>query len=291
MPAANTHNIFANNILTIIQDTMSIDIEDSSFLYGAQGPDLFFTHRFMPWMKGENISKYGSMIHQAEPNKVLSIMRTYVARENSVISASYFLGFISHYSLDSTCHPYINFIADEQLEDEPEQTNTIFHCESESALDAIVYRSVYEDLASKVNIGKYFKVNDEVKYRIADLYCHLIKELFDEEVSNEMMFQVIEDAAYVYSWLYDSLGIKKFILNAIEASTQRKLSCHLIPDMENSEFDYANLSKTVWLDKEENERTENFFELIEMAKERTVDIIFNLNARDDNEICDNASFC
>lgn len=290
MPAAITHKIHAEKVLNEIKTLMNIELDQPSFLYGAQGPDIFFTHRFMPWMKGDNYREYGTMLHNAEPNKVLAQMRNYITENNSVVIASYFLGFIAHYSLDSTCHPYINFIAKEQLEYEPEQTMSILHCESEAALDAIVYRNINEDFASTINIGEFFNVDNEIKDEVSKMYIYLLKNLFNIEITYESMIEIIDDAQNVYSWLYDKLGIKKFFLNIIEGSRKRTLSCHFVPETEKNDFDYGNFSKTIWKDIQDKEHEESFLELLENATKKATEIIGNVSTKNDDEISDNASF-
>ncbi len=290
MPAAITHAIFAEKVLDHVVNTNKIEINEEAFIFGSQGPDVFFTHRFFPWMKGDSLKEYGEALHKCLPNKLISYMREYVARKNSPIVASYFLGFICHYSLDSSCHPYINHVAKEQLIDDKRQTESILHIETESAIDTIVYRSQTGELANKVNIGKYFKVSNEIKEEIAVFYSFLIEKLYGNVLGLNIMRQVIDDSAKVFSFVKDSWGIKKTILSGIEGAGKRKFTCHFRPDMESDIFDYMNLNKSPWLDRYGRERTEDFFEIMDQAYARAVETINNIGISKPNQITDNEPF-
>ncbi|MEG1426546.1 MAG: zinc dependent phospholipase C family protein [Oscillospiraceae bacterium] len=154
MPAAITHHIHGESVLNYLKQEKNLqNVNETAYYWGCQGPDFLFAHRFFSWMKGTKISQFGGELHHADPNKTLRAMIQYVSTRQESVYASYLLGFFCHYSLDSTAHPYINFLAKELLADEPVQTESIMHCEIESALDTIVLRTEKGQLPSDLNLG------------------------------------------------------------------------------------------------------------------------------------------
>ncbi len=291
MPAAVTHNIFAEKVLINLKENMQIVINEDAYYFGAQGPDFLFMHRFLPWMRGESISEYGHKVHMAKPSQVLKIMKEFAKSEDGNRAYSYFLGFICHYSLDSVCHPYVNFVAEELLEDEPEQSKNVFHGECEAALDAIVYRVVKGGVAANIKMKEYYSCDKENEEMIIKLYKTLFKELFSDEINTEILKQVMKDAKKVFGKLSDSTGIKKWILSVVEKGKERNISSHFIPEIEKGDFDYANFSKSEWKDYKANVRSESFLELMDMAEKKATDIICGLSSNKIEDICDDEPFC
>ena len=74
------------------------------------GPDFFFTHRFFPWQKGESLKEIGERLHQTPPSSIFDFAQEYENGERgNDVSLSYVLGFLCHYALDSTAHPFVNY--------------------------------------------------------------------------------------------------------------------------------------------------------------------------------------
>ena len=60
MPACLTHYYFAKTVARFLGET---GLEKSpEYLWGAQGPDFLFCHRYLPWMKGRNLRDYGDKL-------------------------------------------------------------------------------------------------------------------------------------------------------------------------------------------------------------------------------------
>ena len=73
MPACLTHYYFAKNVRENLPDASSLDA--CAYAWGAQGPDFFFCHRFLPFWRGRSLQEYGGRLHDETPYKVLGAMR------------------------------------------------------------------------------------------------------------------------------------------------------------------------------------------------------------------------
>lgn len=290
MPAAVTHSILAGKVLEYIKSHTSLKVDEKIFFYGAQGPDFLFTHRFLPWQKGANLREYANKIHNADPNKTLMYMKEFVMEKKSRKAVSYFLGFVCHYSLDSTAHPYIEYLTDMQVSNDDTQSEKVFHCESEAVLDTIVYYKETGKLASSLDMSMFFDHNNDDKSIIAEIYKYIIQKTFDEEIDTQLLEQAITDSKQLFRYLNDKSGAKKLIMGRLEKNKKRNLSCYLVPNKIKNHVDYANMDEEMWVDRHGNERNENFFDLLKIAEDKANDIISNLSTRSIDCLSDNEHF-
>ena len=71
MPASVTHYLFAERVLNKLKQTGAAVTDRDAALIGAQGPDVFFFHRVMPWQPGVSYAREG-----IRPRSRLSAFRT-----------------------------------------------------------------------------------------------------------------------------------------------------------------------------------------------------------------------
>ena len=53
MPAFSTHYIFAKELMERLKGTVDFTVCENAVYIGAQGPDIFFFHRALPWQRGK----------------------------------------------------------------------------------------------------------------------------------------------------------------------------------------------------------------------------------------------
>lgn len=113
MPAIYAHETFGLNALNLLDNETKEIISNNFTQYklGLQGPDLFFYYR--PYLRC-SINKLAFILHNNPVNDFLQKASTLI--KNKGIESkefAYILGFICHFTLDSTCHPYITKEVDE----------------------------------------------------------------------------------------------------------------------------------------------------------------------------------
>ena len=181
MPACLTHSCFAQVVKDQKGDAFAID--PCAYAWGAQGPDFFFCHRFLPFQKGESLQAYGNRLHEELPSKVLGALRDFLRKHSGKVYRSYVEGFVFHYALDSTAHPYINWKARELVRRFPWETPDTLHGEIEAALDAIVLRYETGKLPSEVRLKDMFPKNEvgymQLDRQEAELLFRLISERYE----------------------------------------------------------------------------------------------------------------
>lgn len=274
MPASITHYIHAEKVLHKLFPNTIINPEcQNAFYWGAQGPDFFYFHRKLPWLRGENIRKYGEMFHNEDFNKIIKSAKTFLKNNDEEVYLYYILGLCCHFSLDYTAHPYINFLAADLLKEKPQETFDTLHNEIESAIDTIIIRSEKETLVTSVNLKNYFPNSEYVQNAIGTLYQYLIKDLFDEDIEEEFIVECTEDAQKVCAVLNDKHSVKKNIVEFFEKGKAHTISCHMRPLLEDADIDYANIEKNTWIDENGNQSNEDIFQLVEKGVGNTLKVI------------------
>ena len=107
MPTTYAHWRFGDDCIKTLPDQLQNAIHHHRDLYdlGVHGPDIFFYD-----LIHKDVSGYGSAMHH-QPAKGFFENCVKVLNEepeDKEAMLSYILGFLSHYTLDSQCHGYIN---------------------------------------------------------------------------------------------------------------------------------------------------------------------------------------
>lgn len=162
MPAIFTHVQFGKEVASTLPPTLSALAEKhpECFYLGTQGPDILFYHR--PLMsKNNDARKLGWTMHAeaAEPfflkgaKILLEDKANYDESGNflpQTAEAAYLLGFLCHFTLDWSCHPYI----DEQT------TAKLSHGKIESEFDKRQFRKLGKPIRGFNAATLFFPTNE-----------------------------------------------------------------------------------------------------------------------------------
>lgn len=116
MPGFITHLIFGEQTQSFIDSkeaSILLESHQTAFALGLQGPDIFFYHIPAYICYKKNI---GNVMHRHNTmlffENLINARNSFDDNHERRICDAYILGFIGHYSLDITCHPYIYFKSD-----------------------------------------------------------------------------------------------------------------------------------------------------------------------------------
>ena len=150
MPSTYAHRRFGANVLEHLPDELRAQLEQNRELYdiGLHGPDLLFYYHAA---KSNPVGALGNAMHE-EPGRVFfdRARRVVHCEADRDAALAYALGFVCHFALDSTCHPYV-----EQFTRE----SGVTHCEIETEFDnMLLRRDGYDPLkfftASHIPVGE-----------------------------------------------------------------------------------------------------------------------------------------
>ena len=273
MAGAITHFIHGEKVLSYLTlSNTELNIDKEAFYWGTQGPDFLYYHRALPWMKGESLKNIGKELNKTELTTILEASCVYIEANSSNIYSSYIYGLICHYCLDTTILPYVEYLSEKLLKEKENETPSSVHTDIESSLDTIILRKEKEELPTERNLKEYFPKNHQVQQSVSLLYKFLIKQILSKDIDEKVIFQATEDVHKVFSWLTDRTSFKKNFMSKLEIGGAHKISAHIRPFLEDMEIDYANIIKEEWTDLDGNINNLDFFELVEIAKEKAVRI-------------------
>ena len=137
-----THQQNARNAMEIAQYTPR---NTDSFIMGANGPDFLFCYQMYNPVRKYNLSQLGHLMHREKTGLFLKNLFRFAQTDSQ---KDYCLGFLCHYSLDSTLHPFVNYIT--ELYGSPFSIPS-GHGYFESALDSILAKKATGRYAADVD--------------------------------------------------------------------------------------------------------------------------------------------
>ena len=234
MPGFITHLTFGEQSLSFIEATETRNLLESHstcFGLGLQGPDIFFYHIPSYLCYKKNI---GNVIHR---NSVMNFFDCLFDGRNSFednkdrrICDAYILGFIGHYSLDVTCHPYIYFKS-EHFKNLVRGGVYDFgrHVSLETDIDHLVLEHYKKLLPSQFDYAAAVRPSDYEQRVIARLLYFAINRTFPEyNVRLGTIKGAIKSFIRLNKWMHDPTGKKKRRIRKIE---QLFFKCAVISSM------------------------------------------------------------
>lgn len=129
MPASYAHMCYGQLVYRGLPAELKrlIRRRPQAYLAGLHGPDLFFFYR--PYLK----NRIAAMGHKAHGETAMGFFQRgrLLAGQRGGMTEAYLLGFLCHFALDSSCHPYISRY---------EQEHGIRHSDIETELDRALMR-------------------------------------------------------------------------------------------------------------------------------------------------------
>lgn len=285
MPAASTHYIFSLDCLKGTENSVDFSINKSAFYYGAQGPDIFFAHNLLP-LQGKSYRKIGSAFHSKVcPTDMLNLIRDYIKNSpDDTVCISYLLGFLCHYSLDSTTHAYIYWLNFKlKKENYPHWWNFTIHNKIEFNIDTVL-------------IGDKLKISDGTDFPIYDTYStdlevlgavargikYLCDSLLKTDLSEKEIIRACLQTKSVGK-LTTAKAVKRTLCQILELPVRPflgpVLTMFMRPQKPKKDFDYMNTSHTQWVnpfDENKVPRCDSFYEMYDNALEKYVNIVNGL---------------
>ena len=266
MPAAISHTLMAE---TVLKQWDGSSVVKDAFLLGSQGPDFLFFHR-LPMRKGTPLFRYGSALHRTHACLILQKMRQYLEDhpENHDVILSYCLGFLCHYSLDRTAHPFILSGVEWWSSQPKAMSKPLIHSYLETLLDVILLRREKGIAPVDFPLKQVIPKSPALWNQAGELYAYLLRELYQVDESSACLTQAVHDARTCMGILHDGTSFKRPAFQMLERILCKGplVSSHIRPLMEPDDYDYANLEHAIWrAPGQETDREESFFDLFDRS--------------------------
>lgn len=193
MPSTYAHRRFGANVLEHLPEDLRGRIEPYRALYdiGLHGPDLLFYYHAV---KSNPVSRLGNAMHE-QPGRVFFDRARGVVRQADERAAAlaYALGFVCHFALDSTCHPFVEKYT---------RSSGVTHCEIETEFDnMLMRRDGYDPL--HFFTASHIQPTEENAKVIAPFY---------ENISQEEALEALKGMIAVHKLLQASNPVKRWVV-------------------------------------------------------------------------------
>lgn len=274
MPGFVTHYIFGRETYRKLKNHSqkeNLYRNRAAYGLGLQGPDLFFYYLPSYILHGHNI---GALAHTRETNAffhglLLSYMRLTDSADRGIAEA-YLTGYLGHYLLDTTCHPYIY-----AMTRFTGRTKEYFsrHAYLETDIDTALLEIKLCRTPGDFHMENTFSLTHRQKKVIATLLYDAYHYAFPGlQLTKATMYLGIFSIRLGMKLLRDTSGQKKALFRLAE---KHFLGYPLFSPLIASDTlffrtDPFNLRHAVWANPWDSSitSTESFFELYEKAGER-----------------------
>lgn len=253
MPGLITHYICGEAVFKKLPDEIKKTLQDNRLLYnvGTQGPDIFFYS--LSCLLRKKLAGLGSKMHTGSFNMyldaLLDSMRTGDIGQTALFS--YLSGYITHYALDSSAHPYIYYKSG--FKRDGERGNrlkySVHHHTFETAVDVLMLKLFSSERPSDKKLWQLIKVTQSEATHVAAHISKAIEHAYHVPISPRQVYGAMSNMSYATRLLQSNKGRRKKMIEFVEdMSIGERFVSSLIHLQEITDgIDYLNLSKKPWL--------------------------------------------
>jgi hypothetical protein len=272
MPSILTHHLFGQKVLEKYGRAFEekADTRDA-FMMGCQGPDPFFFAALGP--RPKEYYRFGQLLHGTNVTRSFDSFFRYAenapGKEREILRA-YLTGYLCHYSLDRTAHPYVFAVQYEETKKLGlDRDQAHIHMRLETVIDSLL-TGEYE------NPDKLMPLNKRVCLAISKMYERVAAEVYGLSLSKRCFWRAIRCTRVLERFLKSKSGVKRSFFVRVE----RLFNKYSIYDAMSHSRDLKglkdplNLQRRKWISTAAGTvHTETFCELFSEGLERAVDAI------------------
>lgn len=286
MPSITTHHIFSKEVLNQLNKKELNRFKNKLEIYHtfAQSHDYLFYYTF-----GKNKKKINSFGHYAHRNNTQNYIVNIIKeiknsnQENNPELIAYLYGVLTHYVLDTTCHPYI-FYKTGVYRKKEKDTRKYFggHTTIEKNLDAIYYKKYKNKNYNLCNISKEIIGNPILSNQLINTINNVYKKTYNQDNIGNIYAKSIKDAKLIYKVVInDRFGIKRLLYKFLDLiiNKNKKYITNYSTYILKPNLSYLNTEKKEWNHPSIPELKYNysFEDLFNISIEKTTKIIKEVN--------------
>ncbi len=223
MPSFITHHLFGKDLAILLEGRAADLIKQHPIPYywGLQGPDIFFFHRFFSG-KRSPLPQYGTLLHTQKTDQLFQVM----AQEISAYSGrlefdellAYYIGFIGHYCLDCSTHPYIYGKQMEMQKQLPPKHWRGLHHRIESDIDSSLYRLKEHRLVNTFPVKLSYRIDDRFSLSLAMVYHKVLGALYGLNIKPEELRRTLGDSVRAFALEVEPTG---FLFRSVTRAAEK----------------------------------------------------------------------
>lgn len=276
MPAIITHDFFGRDVYDALYARIGGSRDEAdAFLLGNQGPDPLFYVVATPHLARHH--RLGSLMHAEKPSELIAQFKQAInllEPHERAVGRAYALGFLCHYTLDSTMHPLV-YRQEYDLCDAGEpglsrDDGGEVHAVIESELDELVLFTKRGQTVATFNPSReILRASAEVLRIVSKLYASAALNVYGQVVPASLFTAAVIDFRLVQSAFYSPSGTKREAIGSIERLVRNhsffQAMSHRPVELTESAFD--NHAHAAWSNPFTGEvRTASFWDLYDEAQ-------------------------
>lgn len=242
---------------------------------GAQGPDPMYYN--VSKKEGKESRYYADRMHDTNTRLLFHHMVTYVKSHLNEATYSFLVGFICHYALDVSIHPYVyHNVGVYKKEDPSTHQYRGLHLKFERSIDAAMIQKDTGNPSRKFRITKKYLPKTDLPVGVCKIMGHTLKNTYAKDNGGVLygtgVKKMYKNAKNVIT---DRFGIKKLLLKFLDLFGSSDMFLADLSFFNHLEaYDYLNENKTTWYHPITNTPSnETVEELFEKARLFALDLI------------------
>ena len=201
-----THDLLGEQALAVFPAAAqrAAALHPAVFRWGLQGPDPLFFHKVYA---GSPLHKLGNRLHQEKTDVFFTVFAESVNRltgDAHDIASAYFYGFLCHYALDCTIHPYVYFQQHACIQAMPDENPSAIHCQIETDIDCALYDHYKGDHLHLP--AQAYQMGDEETAVVSVLLHHLILRVLRVDVPTRELRPAFSETLACQRLFYQGSG-------------------------------------------------------------------------------------
>lgn len=282
MPSIVTHYLFSEDAYKQAEKEVQENILKSHQIYNlfAQSFDNLFYYNLLSLQKGKNIRKLGNMAQRIKINdyfkNIIETIKEKKLEHNSEVLA-YLYGSLTHYVLDSTCHPFVIYQAgwiDEHKNSLKYRGN---HEKIEVNIDAIYYYEKEKKPLYQASLANTLLPKVTFTKELKDTISTVFERTFHQKnMSNIYEKSMKQGHNIIKYFVTDHLGMKKVgykIFDFIFFKNPTKYQ-NLSFYIKKPNYEFLNRKRETWYNPTDRnlKSSDSFDDLYNHALKKIVDL-------------------
>jgi hypothetical protein len=226
MPATITHSFFAKDVYDILPGDIKNNLNLNRCKMFAQSTDSLMFYNLFSIMPGKKIRHFQSYFHTHQSQEFFINLLRFI-HDNNIKDKdvySFLVGFICHYALDSTLHPYIIYKTGIFKKNKPStyKYNNV-HAFMETFIDNDMVRRREKTNPYKFNISKFCFDIRPFSNELNKAINYTFYNTFKIKNMNEIYYKSLKQMRRsLVLFRKDTYGIKRNIYKLVDTFTSRK---------------------------------------------------------------------
>lgn len=270
-----------SKLAKVVVKELDIPLNENLVLMGTQGPDPLYY--IVSKKDRQDYKYYADRMHDTNTRLFFSNMISYIKGHYSVDAYSWLIGFICHYALDVSIHPYVYYNTGVYKKDDP-HTHSYrgLHLKFERSIDAAMIQKDFHIPSRKFSLHKGYFPKTEIPEDVCKVMTYTLKNTYGKDNGGLMYCKAIRKMyKNVKGLIKDRYGIKKAAYKLVDLFGTNNMFLQDLSFFNHVEkgIDFLNEKKATWHHPVTNTvSTDSVDDMFEHAKVFALNLIQQVDA-------------